>query len=57
MAQELVARHHYSVRQSCAFVELAPSSYYYHSHPRQVSNWRPISRKWLESIQPMEREG
>lgn len=35
MAQELVARHHYSVRQACAFVELAPSSYYYYSHPRQ----------------------
>jgi putative transposase len=35
MAQELVGRHHYSVRQACAFVELAPSSYYYHSHPRQ----------------------
>lgn len=35
MAQELVRRHHYSVRQACAFVELAPSSYYYHSHPWQ----------------------
>jgi putative transposase len=35
MAQELVGRHHYSVRRACAFVELAPSSYYYHSHPRQ----------------------
>lgn len=35
MAQELVVRHHYSVRQACAFVELAPSSYYYHNHLRQ----------------------
>jgi putative transposase len=35
MAQELVIRHHYSVRQACAFLELAPSSYYYSSHLRQ----------------------
>lgn len=32
MAQELVQRHKYSVRQACALLELAPSSYYYHSH-------------------------
>jgi putative transposase len=35
MAQELVRKHQYAVRQACAFVELAPSSYYYHSHPKQ----------------------
>lgn len=35
MAQELVQRHHYSVRQACALLELAPSSYYYRSHPRE----------------------
>jgi putative transposase len=35
MAQELVQRLGYSVRQACAFLELAPSSYYYASHPRQ----------------------
>jgi putative transposase len=35
MLQELVQRHGYSVRQACALVELAPSSYYYHNHPRQ----------------------
>jgi putative transposase len=35
MAHELVERHGYSVRQVCAFLELAPSSYYYASHPRQ----------------------
>jgi len=35
MAQELVQQHTYSVRQACALLELAPSSYYYHSQPRQ----------------------
>lgn len=33
MAQELVRRHGYSVRQVCELLELSPSSYYYHSHP------------------------
>jgi putative transposase len=35
MVQELVRKHHYAVWQACALMELAPSSYYYHSHPRQ----------------------
>jgi putative transposase len=35
MAQELVQRHKYSVRQACALLELATSSYYYHRHLRQ----------------------
>jgi putative transposase len=33
MAQELVRCHGYAVRQVCELLELAPSSYYYHSHP------------------------
>ena len=32
MAQELVRCHGYAVRQVCELLELAPSSYYYHSH-------------------------
>ena len=35
MAQELVRSQGYPVRQVCELLELAPSSYYYHSHPRQ----------------------
>ena len=38
MAQELVRRYGYPVRQVCALLELSPSSYYYHSHPRDNSN-------------------
>ena len=34
MAQELVRCYHYPVRQVCGFLELSPSSYYYHSRPR-----------------------
>ena len=34
MAQELVRCNHYPVRQVCGLLELSPSSYYYHSHPR-----------------------
>ena len=34
MAQELVRCYHYPVRQVCGLLELSPSSYYYHSHPR-----------------------
>jgi putative transposase len=33
MAQELMRGHGYSVRQVCELLELASSSYYYHSHP------------------------
>ena len=38
MAVELVRRYGYPVRQVCALLELSPSSYYYHSHPRDNSD-------------------
>jgi transposase InsO family protein len=38
MAQELVRRYGYPVRQVCTLVELLPSSYYYHGHPRDNSD-------------------